>query len=72
MAAASPVLVDAIGDHAEGREGQSWPGKGGRPDHRTSPYRDTALQEQGFLVIRRPEIVGTLPALSDGWQALSR
>ena len=40
------------------RQGQPWPGRGDRPDRRTQPHRDTDLQDHGFLVIPRPEMVG--------------
>ena len=40
------------------RQGQTWPGRGDRPDRRTQPDRDADLQERGFLAIPLPEIVG--------------
>jgi hypothetical protein len=39
------------------RQGQSWPGTGGRADRRTQPHRETELLERGFLVISQPEVV---------------
>jgi hypothetical protein len=41
------------------RQGQSGTERRNRLDRRTTPHRDTDLQERGFLVIRRPEMVGT-------------
>ena len=41
--------------HFDRRQGQPGTGPGDRPDRRATPHRDTVLQAQGFLVIRRPE-----------------
>jgi len=37
------------------RHGQSWTGRGDRPDRRAPRHRVSVLRKQGFLVIRRPE-----------------
>ena len=41
------------------RQGRPWPEQGDRPDRRTRPNLDPDLQERGFLVFPRPEMVGT-------------
>jgi len=40
------------------RKDQSWTGMGDRPARRSQPSLDTDLQAHGFIVIRRPEVVG--------------
>jgi hypothetical protein len=43
------------------RHGQLRTGIGNRPDRRSPPSPDTDLQNQGFIVIPRREIVGPSP-----------
>ncbi len=40
------------------RKGQPWTGMGDRPERRAQLSLATEHQEHGFLVIRRPEMVG--------------
>jgi hypothetical protein len=51
--------AERIAIYFDRRQGQPWTGTGDRPDRRARPNRDTDLQDHGFLVIPRPEMVGT-------------
>lgn len=44
--------------HFDRRQGLPCTGMADRPERRSQPSLDTDLQEQGFLVISRPDMVG--------------
>ena len=49
------VTVEVLFDR---RQGEAGTGRGDGPDRRARPNRATELQERGFLVIPRTELVG--------------
>jgi hypothetical protein len=50
------VAVEVLLDR---RQGQAGSGSGEGRERRVRPSRDTELRRRGFLVIPRPEVVGT-------------